>query len=237
MDEGGHWQRLTQGKEPNGLRIPDPAPAVQMDSGRHRRTTRMNGHDLFAWFDGLGFPDFSAHRYVRVATGRWFRHGNDPPQNHHVPALLLGDVGGQFRALTLDLREQCWTPTPPGTPQYQLVAYETADLGADVAAHLAAVEAADTHPLGAAARYFGAALGLAADGFILARLCSARGLSEASSTWGTMSGVEYRHGLTDDAWTEFAAALAEGLAAPPDVAVSIRVRATTEQGWAAITED
>src|SRR5262249_25454161 len=55
--------------------------------------------------------------------------------------------------------------------------------------------------------------------------------------WSTTSGVAYRHGLTDEHWRDFATALAEALSAPPEVAVSIRVRATTEQEWASIAED
>ena len=42
--------------------------------------------------------------------------------------------------------------------------------------------------------------------------------------------MAYRHGLTDEAWREFATGLREALAAPPHLTVSVRVQATTEQG-------
>jgi hypothetical protein len=141
----------------------------------------MTDAGLFAWFDALGFPDVSRHPYVRVATGLGFQHGSDPPQNRYAPALLLEDAGDRFRVFTIDLSEHSFTPTAAGTPEHQRVGYERADLAADVAAYLAAIVAADTQPLGGAARYFGAALGLAADGFVLARLCAAHGLPEASA--------------------------------------------------------
>src|SRR5262249_18698208 len=115
------------------------------------------------------------------ATGWWFQHGSNPPQNRYVPALLLQDTGERFRAFTLDLQEHSFTPTPGGTPEHQRVGYEPADLAADVAAHFAALDASGAHEFGAAVRYFGAALGVAADGFVLARLCAARGLPEAAA--------------------------------------------------------
>jgi hypothetical protein len=49
--------------------------------------------------------------------------------------------------------------------------------------------------------------------------------------------VAYRHGLTDEQWHDFGTALADALAAPPDQAVAVRLRATTQQGWVSIAED
>ena len=61
-----------------------------------RSEETVSDTELFAWFDGLGFPAFTAP-YVRVATGRCFERGNEPLQNSYFPALLLEDAGEKFR--------------------------------------------------------------------------------------------------------------------------------------------
>jgi hypothetical protein len=81
--------------------------------------------DIFTWFDGLGFPDLSKAKYVKVATGRCF---GDPPRNEFIRGFLLKDDGNSFEIFTTCLSILDFTRTGPGTPEHQRVGYEPLDL-------------------------------------------------------------------------------------------------------------
>src|SRR5207249_4190045 len=83
--------------------------------GRRRPKTDPSAADLiqaFTWFDTLGFPDVKGRPFVRVATGQWYRAGEDPPQNTYVRGFLLEDIGDTFSILTLSLETESFRKTP-----------------------------------------------------------------------------------------------------------------------------
>ncbi|WP_131989197.1 HEAT repeat domain-containing protein [Chthoniobacter flavus] len=71
-----------------------------------------------SWYDTLGFPDVKDAPYVRVATDRWIKRGNQPPENRFVEGFLTGeDVDGftVFLCSTGDFnrRPDPFEPYPP----------------------------------------------------------------------------------------------------------------------------
>jgi hypothetical protein len=150
----------------------------------------MTGHDLFAWFDGLGFPDLARLPYVRVFPGWERSSGSGLPERVFFSAFLLGEEGDHFTFFTMALEQQQLTRSPPATPQHR-VEYERADLRADVERHLAYLAATDTHPFGGAHRHFGATLGSVTDLFVLARACAAHGLDDLAGALLQRAGREH----------------------------------------------
>ncbi|HUB66702.1 MAG TPA: hypothetical protein VL981_04380 [Candidatus Methylacidiphilales bacterium] len=52
--------------------------------------------DAITWFDTLGYPDVKSLPYVRVATGRWTRRNNLPPENRFEEGFLVSEEPGAF---------------------------------------------------------------------------------------------------------------------------------------------
>jgi hypothetical protein len=48
------------------------------------RASSEEEKQAYAWFDGLGFPDLSKCKYVRVATGDCLQWNDEPPQNFYI---------------------------------------------------------------------------------------------------------------------------------------------------------
>jgi hypothetical protein len=144
----------------------------------------------FAWFDTLGFPDLNKSKYVRVATGDWFRHDKDPPQNIYIRAFLLSEHNDQFTIFEMTLRTKVFKKTPPGTPEHLRVDYEILDWRKEIDALLKEQEALD------GPRFFSefiSSLDEPTRLFILARACSAAGNKEAAGRI-----LQYARKLHDD---------------------------------------
>ena len=93
-----------------------------------RETEVRRAHSDFQWFSTLGFPEIKELPYVRVATGKWSRSGNDPPENHYLNGFLLESNAACFKVFTLDLPSRTFTNTPSATAEYQRVGFEILDL-------------------------------------------------------------------------------------------------------------
>jgi hypothetical protein len=132
--------------------------------------------EAYAWFDTLGFPDLARSKYVKVATGNWWRSGEDPPQNSYQYAFLLKEEGQTFTVFTTALATQTFKKTPPGTPEHERVGFEEADLKKVVDAYLKELQkpSDDSRFL----RRFGERIGEGAKLFIIARACAQRGYAE-----------------------------------------------------------
>ncbi len=109
---------VTLSLSPQGLSNETPDPS----------SIRPEAQEAFAWFKTLDFPDISDKKFVRVATGEWVRHGNDPPQNTFVHAFLLSEEPDSFTVLTIELFLRTFKRTPPSTPEHERVYYESTDL-------------------------------------------------------------------------------------------------------------
>jgi hypothetical protein len=88
--------------------------------------------DIYAWFDTLGFPDVTKCFYAEVATGHWFRQGNDPPENTYIRAFLAKDEGPSFTVFTLGINTQSFTKTGAGTPEHERVGYRLLNLESEM---------------------------------------------------------------------------------------------------------
>ena len=130
---------------------------------------------LFKWFDGLGFANLAGLKYVRVGTGNWNRHGDDPPQNRYVRGFLLADAGDTFRVLHMDLSVQTYTRTGPGVSEHQRVHFTELDLQKEAEALLANLKRIHSSEERDHWRRFGARLSERSEVFILARACAAKG--------------------------------------------------------------
>jgi hypothetical protein len=75
------------------------------------------------WLASLGHPAIGDRPFVRATTGRWFRSGNEPPQNGTVWGFLLDDDGRTFTVLTPGLAQRRFTRTAPGTVEHERVGY------------------------------------------------------------------------------------------------------------------
>lgn len=130
---------------------------------------------MFAWFDDLGYPRFASRPYVKVATGRWFRSGNEPAENTYMAAFLLGEAPDGFTVVTTALNVETFAFTPDGTPAHEVVGYDRVDLATattDILDGLARKEAEGESP----GFRFGEQLALRAELFVLARACAGRDL-------------------------------------------------------------
>ena len=92
---------------------------------------------LFAWWDGLGYPDVGAARFVRVAEADWVQHGDEEPVPVYDYAFLLADEGATFRVFTTDLRLKTLSKTQPSVPEIERVGFDKADLKSFVTSGLA----------------------------------------------------------------------------------------------------
>lgn len=125
----------------------------------------------FAWFDTLGFPDLTKCKYVRVATGDWFRHDKDPPQNTYIRAFLLSEHNDQFTIFEMTLRTEVFKKTPLGTPEHLRVDYKVLDWKKETDALLKEQALEEPHFLSESASSLDEPTRL----FILARACAAAG--------------------------------------------------------------
>jgi len=82
----------------------------------------------FEWFSQLGFPDVKACPFVRVATGRWSQTTGEPPQNNYIDGFLVATNGNTLTVFTLDLLQETFTNSAPGTAPHQRVGFELVDL-------------------------------------------------------------------------------------------------------------
>jgi hypothetical protein len=131
----------------------------------------------YTWFDGLGLPDLTKAKYVKVSTGSW--HGDDgrAPESVYFQAFLLEDEGPSFRVLTSDLCTRTFKKTGKDVPKHKQIAYEVLDLEKAVGRRLDDVKNAKEDE--ARWRCFGEQR--SSDGFelfVLARVCALQGHSE-----------------------------------------------------------
>jgi len=133
----------------------------------------------FAWFDGLGLPDFGCRKLVRVATGQWQQVGNHPKENTFRTGFLLGDDGREFTVLTLDLFPLTFERTGDDKPEHERVGYEELDLAAAGEEYLDLLvrldKGEDDDLPDPSWRRFGERLAERSELFVLARACAAAG--------------------------------------------------------------
>jgi hypothetical protein len=101
--------------------------------------TIENRHEielLFRWFDGLGFPELSKCKLVRVATGFTWREQGEPPHNSYHRAFLVSDEGRRFTVFTASLDRQTFEKTGLEKPEHQKVGYECLDFEKEVTTFL-----------------------------------------------------------------------------------------------------
>ncbi len=99
-------------------------------------------HEAVTWYDTLGYPNAKDLPYVRVATGRATKTGNQPFENSFVEGFLLGEEAGAFTVFigSVSKFRSHWDefePYPPLTterfvlkvtgPDYERVGYEILD--------------------------------------------------------------------------------------------------------------
>jgi hypothetical protein len=103
------------------------------------KSTGEERNKVFQWFNTLGFLDVKDRKFVRVATGHWHQHGDDPPRNTYERGFLLKEKGDSFTVWTLSLTEETYEKTPVGTPGHEQVSYEGSELKTGAAAYLKAI--------------------------------------------------------------------------------------------------
>lgn len=177
--------RSNAGDKPVVAPLSTHQSSVRAATGRHTALTAEEKR-AFAWFDTLGFPDVTERLFVRVATGEWFVHNNDPPENSYEFGFLLEDAGDAFTVFMLDLSTRKFKKTPPNTPERERVGYEDADLEKQAAAFLKErkKEAAE-HIM-----RVGSGLGQRAETFVWARVCASQGLDRLAHDLYTFASTQ-----------------------------------------------
>jgi hypothetical protein len=152
----------------------------QIDPGATQATSSPEERrEAFRWFGTLGFPDVKDCPLVRVATGRWHRYGDDPPENTFVEGFLLAEHGDTFSVFTLALDTLTLQKTPDDTAAHERVGYEVLNLAEEAAASLRALrEAARGKELDRIMGRFGERLRQRTEVFVLAWACWRHGLDD-----------------------------------------------------------
>ncbi len=104
--------------------------------GQPATATIDERQSAFAWFSTLGFPDVKDKKLVRVATGRWYQAGDDPPRNTYLRGFLIDEHDDRFTVLTLSLSTETFQKTAADVVAHKRVSYEIIDLGTAAAACL-----------------------------------------------------------------------------------------------------
>jgi hypothetical protein len=90
---------------------------------------RFRDFTLLDVFDSL---DTSKLTFVKVATGEWVRHDDEPPRNTYRFGFLLKDEPGMFTVRYVDLTRSTLRSTAAGTPEHERVGYEAVEIAAHV---------------------------------------------------------------------------------------------------------
>src|SRR5438477_383858 len=88
------------------LPLVGPRKLTSAPSGEERTEAAPSPEErmeAFKWFGALGFPDVKGRKFIRVATGRWFQAGGNPPRNTYAHGFLLEEAGDTFKVVTLSL--------------------------------------------------------------------------------------------------------------------------------------
>src|SRR5262245_35900359 len=97
--------------------------------------------EFFRWWDGLSFPDLTKATFVKAATANSISRYEDAKTPVYEHAFLLADDEASFVLFTTDLREQAWSKTAPGIPEWDRVGHESEDLAGFVRAGVAGLRA------------------------------------------------------------------------------------------------
>jgi hypothetical protein len=145
------------------------------------KSTAEERDKVFKWFSTLGFLDVKDLRFVRVATGDWYRHDDDPPQNTYLRGFLLSEKGDRFTVLTLSLTEGTFQKTPAQTPAHEQVSFEASNLKTGAAAYLKAMRAPTANQERPGRLSEEISLDSRTQIFVLAWACSRNGLDELAA--------------------------------------------------------
>jgi len=82
------------------------------------RALAVDVSSAVSWYDTLGFPDVKEAPYVRVATGRWIKRGNQPPENRFSEGFLTAEDAESFTVFLCGVgdfhqRSDPFEPYPP----------------------------------------------------------------------------------------------------------------------------
>ncbi|MCR9243533.1 MAG: hypothetical protein NXI31_00770 [bacterium] len=135
-------------------------------------------NEAVTWFDNLGYPAVGDQPFVRIATGRWSQHGNEPKQNTFLAGFLLSDDGREFRVLTVDLKTEKFERTAKGTPEHERVGFVVESLRAHCRARLARLRAQNDPPDRFRSLTYGPGHGPGTHLFVLAWACEKLGDDE-----------------------------------------------------------
>jgi hypothetical protein len=131
-----------------------------------------------AWFDALGFPEFTQKPCVRMVTGYSQKAGEQSKPHYRIGFLFedetRNDVQGESTVFMLDLSTQSLQKKKPGAPKYHRMGYDIVDLKGVAESRIAELRKppAESDHWG----LFGGHLSERGEVFVLARACAAKGL-------------------------------------------------------------
>src|SRR5260370_16888651 len=76
-------------------------------------TSPDDATELYAWSDGLGFPDLARCKFVRVATEVPPEEKNQPAKNSNSEHFLVQENAKPFPIFPFSLQNQTTTKTKP----------------------------------------------------------------------------------------------------------------------------
>ena len=91
--------------------------------------------ELIAWLDELGYQDLSKAAVVNVATGQWYKSGDEPEKNTYIIGFLTAEEGENFTVVDLTGEQTTYAKKVNVAP-FEAVFFERLDLKEVVKARL-----------------------------------------------------------------------------------------------------
>ena len=91
--------------------------------------------ELIAWLDELGYQDLSKAAVVNVATGQWYKSGDEPEKNTYIIGFLTAEEGENFTVVDLTGEQTTYAKKVNVAP-FEAVFFERQDLKEVVKARL-----------------------------------------------------------------------------------------------------
>ena len=91
--------------------------------------------ELIAWLDELGYQDLSKAAVVNVATGQWYKTGDEPEKNTYIIGFLTAEEGENFTVVDLTGEQTTYAKKVNVAP-FEAVFFERQDLKEVVKARL-----------------------------------------------------------------------------------------------------
>ena len=129
--------------------------------------------EIVAWLEKLGYQDLSKAAVVNVATGSWYKSGDEPEKNTYIIGFLTAEEGADFTVVGLTGDQTTYSKKVDVAP-FEAVFFERLDLKEVVKARL---ESAKNKPDDHWAR-FGEMTSEPFETVFLARACASQGLNK-----------------------------------------------------------